>query len=90
MQVIDYIKKCVKWYVDDSNKKDHNLTVWIIHDPRYYFVQMGGCIFIPNNETESLLNGFILRTTDVVEGWEEFEGTDEKIPHIKEIIKVDE
>jgi len=86
MQVIDYIRKCVKWYVEMTPGQENNLRVFVdcTKNLGYSFIQINGLVFIPNGK-DLPFNGFVMRSSDVVDGWEAFEEIGIEIPHVKEI-----
>ncbi|WP_186429713.1 hypothetical protein [Clostridium sp. BSD9I1] len=87
MELIDYVIKCVDNYVEVTQGQNRNLRVFIdcSKDLGYGFVQIGGIIYIPNSN-DAPFNGVFMRSSDLVDGWEEFDEAGLVIPFVKEIV----
>jgi hypothetical protein len=83
MDVTSYIIQCVDKYIEVTNGKKDNLRVFI--DCSRKFVQIGGFVYIPNCDSYTL-NGHIMRSTDLVEGWDKFDNHELIIPFVKDIV----
>jgi hypothetical protein len=86
MKLIDYINKCVDNYVEMTPGGDRNLRILVDCSKKigYGFVQIGGAVYIPNSKY-STFDGIFMRSSDLVDGWEEFDDTGLEIPFVKEI-----
>lgn len=86
MEVIDYIKKCVDKHIEMTPNGNRDLVVNVDYNKqrRYGFVQIGGVIYIPNSEG-AISNGCLVRSSDEVDGWEEFNEIGIQIPFVKKI-----
>jgi hypothetical protein len=87
LDVLDYVKKCVEKHVENTQKKDGNLIVYVDckTNKRYGFVQIEGIIYIPNTQ-DIPFNGVFMRSPDVVDGWETFSEVGVEINFVKKII----
>jgi len=87
MKVSDYVKKCVENYIEMSSGKISKLRVLIHYtkDREYGFVQINGAIYIPNSK-DIPFDGVFMRSSDLVDGWEEFDSTELKLPFVEKII----
>lgn len=87
MDVITYIRQCVEKYIQMTDHQDSDLVVFVSQDrrKRYWFVQIGPLIFIPNTQ-DIPFNGVFLRTSDSVEGWESFDETGVIVPPVRQIL----
>ena len=74
MKLIDYINKCVDNYVEMTPGGDRNLRILVDCSKKigYGFVQIGGAVYIPNSKY-STFDGIFMRSSDLVDGWEEFD-----------------
>jgi hypothetical protein len=87
MDVIDYIRKCVDKHIEMTLDNNSELTVYVARAniERYWFVQIGPIIYIPNSQ-DIPFNGVFVRTSDLVEGWESFNEIGIEIPFVNKIV----